>query len=161
MDRPLLGRGIGACYCNEALIQPEQGAINLYAARMRGASMGVETALLFCAIRAVETLGTLSSTRDTRAGADIALQKFLPTSVANVGLSSGQQSGRQARQKTFSPACPGSRQNDGLVLTLISLSLVADPTVVDGGSLVNGRAPRPRLSGRRRTCRSHRFAACW
>ena len=35
--------------------------------------MGVETALLFCAIRAAETLGTLSFTRDTRAGYEIAL----------------------------------------------------------------------------------------
>ena len=35
--------------------------------------MGVETALLFCAIRAHEMLGTLSSTRDTRAGYEIAL----------------------------------------------------------------------------------------
>jgi hypothetical protein len=34
---------------------------------------GVETALLFCAIRAAETLGTLSFTRDTRAGYEIAL----------------------------------------------------------------------------------------
>ena len=28
--------------------------------------MGVETALLFCAIRAAETLGTLAFSRDTR-----------------------------------------------------------------------------------------------
>ena len=35
--------------------------------------MGLETALLFCAIRAAETLGTLSFTRDTRAGYEIAL----------------------------------------------------------------------------------------
>ena len=30
--------------------------------------MGVETALLFCAIRLTETLGTLSFSRGTRAG---------------------------------------------------------------------------------------------
>ena len=35
--------------------------------------MGLETALLFCAIRANEVLGTLSYTRDTRAGYEIAL----------------------------------------------------------------------------------------
>jgi hypothetical protein len=35
--------------------------------------MGVETALLFCAIRANEVLGTLSFTRDTRAGYETAL----------------------------------------------------------------------------------------
>ena len=35
--------------------------------------MGVETALLFCAIRAHEMLGTLSFTRDTRAGYETAL----------------------------------------------------------------------------------------
>jgi hypothetical protein len=35
--------------------------------------MGVETALLFCAIRAHEVLGTLSFTRDTRAGYEMAL----------------------------------------------------------------------------------------
>ena len=35
--------------------------------------MGVETALLFCAIRAHEMLGTLSFTRDTRAGYEMAL----------------------------------------------------------------------------------------
>ena len=35
--------------------------------------MGLETALLFCAIRANEVLGTLSFTRDTRAGYEIAL----------------------------------------------------------------------------------------
>ena len=35
--------------------------------------MGVETALLFCAIRANEVLGTLSFTRDTRAGYEMAL----------------------------------------------------------------------------------------
>ena len=34
--------------------------------------VGVETALLFCAIRAAETLGTLSFTRDTRAGYEMA-----------------------------------------------------------------------------------------
>jgi hypothetical protein len=34
---------------------------------------GVETALLFCAIRAAETLGTLSFSRDTRAGYEMAL----------------------------------------------------------------------------------------
>jgi hypothetical protein len=34
--------------------------------------MGVETALLFCAIRAAETLGTLSYARDTRAGYEMA-----------------------------------------------------------------------------------------
>ena len=35
--------------------------------------MGIETALLFCAIRAHEMLGTLSFTRDTRAGYETAL----------------------------------------------------------------------------------------
>jgi hypothetical protein len=35
--------------------------------------MGVETALLFCAIRANEMLGTLPFARDTRAGYEIAL----------------------------------------------------------------------------------------
>jgi hypothetical protein len=35
--------------------------------------MGIETALLFCAIRANEVLGTLSFTRDTRAGYETAL----------------------------------------------------------------------------------------
>jgi hypothetical protein len=35
--------------------------------------MGVETALLFCAIRASETLGTLPFAHDTRAGYEIAL----------------------------------------------------------------------------------------
>jgi hypothetical protein len=39
---------------------------------IRSASMGVETALLFCAIRANEVLGTLSYTRDTRAGYEMA-----------------------------------------------------------------------------------------
>jgi hypothetical protein len=38
-----------------------------------GASMGVETALLFCAIRAAETLGTIAFSRDTRAGYETAL----------------------------------------------------------------------------------------
>ena len=33
---------------------------------------GVETALLFCAIRSAETLGTLSFTRDTRVGWEMA-----------------------------------------------------------------------------------------
>src|SRR5262249_21004050 len=35
-------------------------------------AMGVETALLFCAIRAAETMGTVSFARDTRAGYEIA-----------------------------------------------------------------------------------------
>ena len=35
--------------------------------------MGVETALLFCAIRANEMLGTLSFSRDPRAGYEIAV----------------------------------------------------------------------------------------
>ena len=35
--------------------------------------MGVETALLLCAIRAAETLGTLAFSRDTRAGYEMAL----------------------------------------------------------------------------------------
>ena len=35
--------------------------------------MGVETVLLFCAIWAAETLGTLSFTHDTRAGYETAL----------------------------------------------------------------------------------------
>jgi hypothetical protein len=35
--------------------------------------MGVETALLFCATRAAETMGTVSFTRDTRAGYEMAL----------------------------------------------------------------------------------------
>ena len=34
--------------------------------------MGIEIALLFCALRTVETLGTLSFTRDTRAGYEMA-----------------------------------------------------------------------------------------
>src|SRR5262245_60571721 len=36
-------------------------------------TVGVDTALLFCAIRANEVLGTLSFTRDTRAGYEVAL----------------------------------------------------------------------------------------
>jgi hypothetical protein len=35
--------------------------------------VGMETALLFCAIRAAETLGTVSFSRDTRAGYEVAL----------------------------------------------------------------------------------------
>ena len=58
---------------NEALIQPQRGAIIQYAARMRDASMGVETALLFCAIRLTETLGTVSFSRDTRAAYETTL----------------------------------------------------------------------------------------
>jgi hypothetical protein len=36
-------------------------------------SIALETALLFCAIRLTETLGTLSFTRDTRAGYEMSL----------------------------------------------------------------------------------------
>src|SRR5262249_11482626 len=39
----------------------------------RSVAMGVETALLFCAIRLTETLGTLSYARDPRAGYEVAL----------------------------------------------------------------------------------------
>ena len=40
---------------------------------MASVMVGMETALLFCAIRAAETLGTVAFSRDTRAGFEIAL----------------------------------------------------------------------------------------
>jgi hypothetical protein len=46
--------------------------------------MGIEIALLFCALRTVETLGTLSFTRDTRAGCETAL--CLKPEEFNTGL---------------------------------------------------------------------------
>src|SRR5262249_4894770 len=54
-----------------AIVQPQHGAsINV----QRGCIMlGVETALLFCAIRAAEMLSTLPYARDTRAGYEIGL----------------------------------------------------------------------------------------